>query len=1535
MLNFTETAIRLYRQLFGSPELAGQLPDGIDTVLDGHTAIAVTEAGITETAVLGSSFLEQGAALAWLAEQQRVSSNFFNQRLSIQDAESARAALAVVMGLTQSGHRSTVFLDAADLSGCQDLLQNAAARKLPLVIHVSQRLSSINNSIGAGHDAVHQAMDSGCALLFASNIQEAVDYTLIARHIAEQSLVPVIVAMDGSETALSVQDVRLPSAELVKQFIGQAQDLIESPTAVQKQLFSEHRCRIPRWHDLDKPVLQGSLQNSDIAALGDSARKIYFDAHLSDILSNAFSKFAYLSGRRYSSVSEYRLKKADLVFIAQGSAVETIRTLSDIFNKQKKSADKVKIAVIGLHVLRPLNSQQLADLLNTITQVNKPIIVLERMQVPLADDGPLMRELRALLQKSSDRFNAKLHSVIYGLGGMTLNLSDLKQLCLDIKAQPDSFKGRYLGVSFTAGSSQQYPKRQVMLDTLQRYYPEMSALGIRAPLKQIEPVSAHISVAIDYGQGNEADIAYAMELSSLLYKLSKQSVRTGVSEQWYQWAGRSVDCVFQAEAPCQAGNMAGTDYTILLSPDVRALKSACQKINAQGSLFIIGSLSEQAVLKARNLFQECLSLINDKQLTLYYPETVSDRFSDWEQALALLFARLVRQERIKVKSRKIFKARKDILHIGNMEESAQEQLIELFKATYNSFSELAVFDLQLWLQKLYADTDRTALTANNLSENENTVPDMVQRFGQASERYDSLPRFWDQVGILHQSGEQDQLSADPYLSTATIPPLSATFNTMDSYRERVYANDSRVPYFDARNCTACGACWANCPDSAIATVAIHPKALIDTSIQMTGADALRQVSSKLAARMARQCRNNDIMPTHAGELMDDAFIWLREKSGLPEERLQAISANFEKASPAIAELPLVVSEQFFYAREKQQNDSGEFFSLVINPDTCKGCGLCVELCSENNEAAALSNSSEVNLSLYKKQWQIWQQTPDTSSETIEHLLKGDFASSAALMLSRHNAFSLSGGDLAEPGAGDKIALRQILAATEYHQQPLLYQFVAELERYRDELKQEINSSLSEALPTDNLEQLSVRLSDVKTRQIDLNELLDGSSPGSSDTAVDATRIRQLVNLVIELNELIWKLTEGGYGLGRSRYSLCITSESIASWAGGFPNNPFHVPVNIDVSGESAALAAGLVNGQVNDVLQAVSLMRQARAFVDSRYAKNTRHLKQLQWQDLTADEQKLCPPLLLVGGDDILANHGFSQIALLLNSYYPVKIVIFNEQDGGLLSEGLSELKLNAHADARSSLAMMAMSQRQAYVAQTSIADNSHLQTSVHELLQCRGPGLLCVYTPSPRRHGFKPEQTLAQAQRALKSRIYPLFRYNPQLEGVFGSRINLEANVDDEGLISPVLWAINEQRFKAHIRPLPASATLPVELNDWLKLSSEEQLTKTPFYLYQTDELSEPQKLEISKDFAHWILRQQQQWQTLLELAGIETPFTDYVEKCVAERLNTEHQQELDALHAEYETKIAQINAAYEQQTHTKIRNQLLNLAGFDPGKL
>ena len=165
----------------------------------------------------------------------------------------------------------------------------------------------------------------------------------------------------------------------------------------------------------------------------------------------------------------------------------------------------------------------------------------------------------------------------------------------------------------------------------------------------------------------------------------------------------------------------------------------------------------------------------------------------------------------------------------------------------------------------------------------------------------SLPRFWDQTGVLYRDGQADRLTADPFLATGTMPPLSSTFNDTSLTR-------GKMPTFDPTLCTGCGKCWTHCPDSAIGVVASTPAALIDAGINRTGADAVRQVASKLASRIVSSNKKaDDVAPTF-GQLLDDAYAWLNDKMPLPEERKQAIQDGIDGIGTALGALPVAVTK---------------------------------------------------------------------------------------------------------------------------------------------------------------------------------------------------------------------------------------------------------------------------------------------------------------------------------------------------------------------------------------------------------------------------------------------------------------------------------------------------------------------------------------------------------------------------------------------------------------------------------------------------
>ncbi|MES9885583.1 MAG: 4Fe-4S binding protein [Candidatus Sedimenticola sp. 6PFRAG1] len=1499
MPSTNDLAIRLYRRFFGSSS-AARAPQA-DAVLDGSSAVSYTESLICDSAALTLSTATQGAALTWRQQCKRTGQNSFGQPLSTLDAESAEGALAATIGQYLSGRRAAAFFAADELGDAQSLLRDAAERHLPLVAQLSTQTT---NTLGSSHAELHQLADSGCFVMFAANVQEAVDFTLIAHQVAEQALVPGIVVMDGEQTALSAQELRLPSAELVTRYLGGADEKINAPTPAQQMLFGEQRIRLPRWHDLDQPMLQGSLKGIEVAAHGRAGGSVYFDAHVDDIIRQAFDGFAELTGRQYQTLSSYRTEDAKTLLLALGATVETARASADHLRKQHK----MKVGVLGIRCHRPFPGAQLAEALKGANEVG----VLERLDNPLGEETPLVRELRSALNRALDngRFGKhahpgypameqrqlpRLHCGIYGIAGLHLRGADLIAWCRDLKSSSSST--RYIGLEFHS-SDNSHPKRQVLLDRIRRAYPEIDKLGVRERVKHpiLSPKGA-LTLKIYRTTESRAE-ALIGESASILQRLGGGRLRTQPGLSWDDRSQWVSDRLFRApEGHGDCGRDTPVDVALTISCNNLGKAEMHWNLRKGGLLIVAGCEDEQKLQQGLN--QASRSAIKQRKLSLLRLPTAPYEDDELRDAYILggLFTALSNRELIEQNRRQVLSAWSSGL--STLDTDEQDRLSAAFEAGSEALAEVQL-------------NDDDSVTGRPWQDQ---APAIVQRMGSSSNTIESLARFWDQVGVLYRNGEQDDLSVDPFLATGSIPPLSSTFQDLST-------NRTVLPGFHPENCTACGACWIACPDSAIAVTAVSPGALINNAVNAVGADALRPLASKLGARISAMARSGEFAGGVAQDAITQAWEWLRDKAQLTEERLVAVEAEIQSLLDNLGPLPLSVTQPLFNAGELRQKDGGELFSLVINPDACKGCGICTTSCQD----IALTRDQQTPeiITGARSLWRTWQQAPDTASETITRLNReAGMDPMASLMMSRHCALAMTGGDTAEAGSGEKITLRQVLGATEYQQQPLHHSLTRELQETSDKLNELIRETLTNALPTDDLDRLSASLSANSTGEVDLGKL--------SQKGIEAQQMQRLVTLAKDLGDIRWRLAEGRYGLGRARYGLTIAAGSMARWAGTFPNNPFEAPVTVDTTGNAPQLAAGLLQSHVTETLHTLNLLRQAKAELDPR--QNPQELSPLNWADLDEEQRRLCPPLYLVGSEEELGGKGFNQISWLINSDLPIKVLVLSELDMGLDQRGQRSQPLAPRKDPRNNLGLMALAQRNAYVAQSSIANPEHMQQCVQQGLTFPGPALIRIHAPSPARHGFATEQTVAQAKRAVEGRAFPLFRYNPGGDGVFGSRIDLGGNPlgkeawcldSDNQAITPADWALREARFSAHFTEVTDETPAPTEAGAWLLLEAAARKGKTPVIT-----LGE-QRHAISAELMEQAQQCQTAWRTLQELAGLVTPFTEMVNRDAEARVSTEHQAEMEALRAEYEEKLQALEARFKGDVADQIKGRLLNLAGY-----
>ncbi|MEN8131714.1 MAG: pyruvate ferredoxin oxidoreductase, partial [Pseudomonadota bacterium] len=321
----------------------------------------------------------------------------------------------------------------------------------------------------------------------------------------------------------------------------------------------------------------------------------------------------------------------------------------------------------------------------------------------------------------------------------------------------------------------------------------------------------------------------------------------------------------------------------------------------------------------------------------------------------------------------------------------------------------------------------------------------------------------------------------------------------------------------------------------------------------------------------------------------------------------------------------------------------------------------------------------------------------------------------------------------------------------------------------------------------------------------------------------------------------------------------------------------------------------------------------------------------LGWHDLTREEQQLCPPILLLGNDDSLGGRGLSALIWLLGSDWPVKIMVLSDLDLGLGAGGIMDTPTASTRNPKVNLGLLGLAQRQAYVAQTSIAQPTHLQESIKEGLDFAGPALIHVYAPSPERHGFASSQTIEQAERATASRVFPLFRYDPECAGVFGSRIELEGNPDRDARwqehdpLTPGDWARGQRRFANHFTALDDEAPAPTPLAEFLELDTQKQQGKTPYVSVPRDD-GDPINYRVEQALVEIAQERLHGWRTLQELAGRVSPFTVQIEQRADERIAASQQLELQQLKQEYEARIQEIEA----DIAVRLQNRLMTLAGY-----
>ena len=310
------------------------------------------------------------------------------------NVESEFAAMSAAIGASAAGARSYTATASQGLLFMVEAVYNASGLGLPIVMTVANRAIGAPINIWNDHSDSMSQRDSGWIQLYAEDNQEALDLHIQAFRLAEEVSLPVMVCMDGFVLTHAVEEVDMPDQSVVDGFL---------PPYEPRQVL-----------DPDEPVSIGAMVGPE------AFTEVRYLAHLRqmqalDVIPEIAAAYGAATGRvRDGLISQYRLDDADIVVVALGSVLGTLKDAVDGLRE-----DGMRIGVLGITSFRPFPLEAVGAALAGVGTV----VVLEK-SLAVGIGGVVSSNVRTALSGSDTR----TLTVIAGLGGRPILQASLQQM---------------------------------------------------------------------------------------------------------------------------------------------------------------------------------------------------------------------------------------------------------------------------------------------------------------------------------------------------------------------------------------------------------------------------------------------------------------------------------------------------------------------------------------------------------------------------------------------------------------------------------------------------------------------------------------------------------------------------------------------------------------------------------------------------------------------------------------------------------------------------------------------------------------------------------------------------------------------------------------------------------------------------------------------------------------------------------------------------------------------------------------------------
>jgi pyruvate-ferredoxin/flavodoxin oxidoreductase len=1397
-----------------------------------HTETRIADAGVfypITPSTEGGELFQQAYAEGHL--------NVFGNNTIAIETEGEHAAQGGAIAHSVCGKRVVNFTSGQGIVYGLEQYYHAPGKGSTMVLEVGARaLTKHALNVHCGHDDIYGALDTGWIMLMGKDAQQTADQSLILRRVTELSLTPGMNIMDGFLTTHLERTFYKHEAELIREYLGAPDDIIDCPTEAQRVLFGPTRRRVPKMMDLTNPILLGPVQNQEHYMQGIVARRNNFAEPILEFLEAAYKDFGELTGRHYGLLSEYKTDDTDTVFVSLGSAAENIEAAVDYLRETRG----IKVGSIHVNVIRPFPEAAIVAALKG----KKNVIILERTDEALSGDNPLGRDIRTALSKAivTEGRSAqeglpalslsevpKIFSGTYGLGSRDFrpeHVIGAYEYATANRARQDGKTAADGATFIVLGIDHPYA---VVGDETPSLLPE-GAVAVR--LHSIGGWGA-ITTGKNLGAiiGDLNDLLYERDGLTDNFGNPKEVIHVSANPKYGSEKKGSPTSYFMVAAKDRIRvNCDLRHVTTVLCCDPKAFTH----INPLDGMAPGGSLvwesDEEGEQAWERLPQWARKQIIDNNIRVFtlpgfnIAKKATDRGDlqlrmQGNAFLGAFFAvsSLLNEFGITQEQYREVVHKQYVKKFGKLGDAVVQSNMEVMMQGFSQVKEIKIGAL--------AAADRSSLRGQALLP----ILELATAGGSCGTGCRSTPTPAGQSPRtpISRVAEFDAQFRSTYGYNQPATPLSAmgviaaaTGDTASKYVAR-----RETPLYIPENCTQCMECISVCPDTALPNTSQDLSMLLTTAVSYYVADsedrsklmrALPAIEKAARARMVVEMKTGTPLPTILRDVTDE--LASTESAGFSQQSKQQFFDIIAKVPMAYQKVNAI-----FSSPERKSPGSGGIFSIFVS-DLCKGCAACVTACGDHEALKMVAETEEVNAE-HETGTGFLDLLPDTSQKYLGLFNAANPADSKTatlrnMLMVRTNYDALVSGDGACAGCGEKSVLRSIAAVTEAYMRPVYHaksdRFVTkagELEKtgVARLAKLQAASPAEYALLRQAIAHLILGLggedeADTLAR-IAAHEAANGLiTDAQLVEAIAAVLLTEAFNHK-SLQPIDGRLANGMAVMAMAAHTGCNTVYGSTA-----PNNPHPYPwmnslfqdgVTVGwLMGESfivdharrsvipERLADILLTREASSPADGASSDGGSGDVIDAEEYYNLTH-----FTDALMTDQEIVelPKVWVVGGDGGMGDIGYQNMSKVILQNRPnVKTLMLDTQvysnTGGQNSDSTPMLgggDMNTfgaatqgkNTEKKTVAETFLAGHGSPFVAQVSMANAPKLYRAILDGLEYRGTMFLQAFTTCQPEHGVADDMALHQAQRVRDSRGVPEFVFNPRLGETYQEALDIKGN--------------------------------------------------------------------------------------------------------------------------------------------------------------